>query len=56
MIDEKASTITAGSKYSPARMKGAALALIGRPKPQIPRRLSTYSDQAEYQRPWRLPS
>jgi hypothetical protein len=37
---EKASTITAVRAYKPARMNGAALALIGRPKPQIPLRLS----------------
>ena len=41
ITDEKASWIAAGNAYRPARMNGAALALIGRPKPQMPRRLST---------------
>jgi hypothetical protein len=42
--DEKASWITAGKAYKPARMNGAAFADIGRPKPQTLRELSANSD------------
>ena len=40
-LAENASWMSAYKEYSPARMNGAALAVIGRPKPQTPRIPST---------------